>query len=338
MRKDIEKYTRSCHRCQVGRAYRKITSPPLQLMPIPDSPSESISLVFVTNLPKSKWYDSILVVACYLSKMAQFIPTQTVADAVKVNIFKLHGHPKIIISYCDPKFTSKFWKSLFKTLETELWFSTAFHVETDGQTERLNHTLEIVLNHVEDHLNTWTSQFSNLPTTLQDTLLLAIHHSHWFMEQTLIHRYQLPLVALNHKALLRPFWNFFTCLGWRKLVLVLCTGTKTQVSEWIPEVSWLQPWRLSSSSTKPYEKESKALTMLHRTFSSGIETFSRDLPTQVGCTQSCMLDGCDPTILLMLWLVHMIRRMTLQTIVTSPNTNFLTRFWRRKLGGNVLGT
>jgi len=147
MRKDIERYIKTCHLCQVNKPYRQITSAPIQLMPIPDTPWEAISLDFITNLPKSKGYDSILVIVCYLSKMAHFIPTHTTADAVQVaelfieHVFKLHGLPKIIISDRDPKFTSKFWKSLFKTLETQLRFSTAFHPETDGQTERLNQTL-----------------------------------------------------------------------------------------------------------------------------------------------------------------------------------------------------
>jgi transposase InsO family protein len=173
MRKDIEKQIKNCHRYQVNKSYRQVTSAPLQLMPIPESPLESISLGFVTKLPKRKGFDSIFAVVCYVSKMAHFLPTQTLADAVK-----LHGLPNIIISDRDPKFTSKFWKSLFKTLETEQRFSTGFHPETRGQTERLNRTPQIMLRHYgEDHLNTWT-QFSSLPTTLQHTLLLESSHSH----------------------------------------------------------------------------------------------------------------------------------------------------------------
>ena len=126
MRKDIERYIKTCHLCQVNKPYRQITSAPIQLMPIPDTPWKAISLDLITNLPKSKGYDSILVIVCYLSKMAHFIPTHTTADALQVaevfieHVFKLHGLPKIIISDRDPKFTSKFWKSLFKTLETQL--------------------------------------------------------------------------------------------------------------------------------------------------------------------------------------------------------------------------
>jgi hypothetical protein len=159
MVKDIEKYIKSCHRCQVNKPYREVTSAPLKLMPIPQSLWESIPLDFVTTLPKNKGYNSILGVVCYLFKMTHFIPTDAVnvAELFIENTFKLHGFLKTIISDRDPKFTSKLWKSLFKTLETELRFSTAFHPETDGETERLNQAFEIILTHwVEHHLNTWT--------------------------------------------------------------------------------------------------------------------------------------------------------------------------------------
>ena len=118
---------------------------------------------FITNLPKSSGYDSILVVVCYLTKMAHFIATKTTATAVDVaqtfidQVFRLHGIPKSIVSDRDPKFTSAFWKSVFKTLKTSLRFSTADHPETDGQTERLNQTLEIMLRHyVETSPNSWS--------------------------------------------------------------------------------------------------------------------------------------------------------------------------------------
>ena len=60
-------------------------------------------------------------------------------------IFCLHGIPKVIISYRDPKFTGNFWKSLFKGLDTKLNFSTAYHPQTDGQIERVNQVLEDML-------------------------------------------------------------------------------------------------------------------------------------------------------------------------------------------------
>lgn len=58
------------------------------------------------------------------------------------HVFHLHGLPEVIISDQDPRFTSKFWKGLFDLLGTDLWFSTAFHPQTDCQSERAIQTLE----------------------------------------------------------------------------------------------------------------------------------------------------------------------------------------------------
>jgi len=169
-------------------------STPLQLMPIPESPWESHSLDFITNLRKTKGYDPFLVIVCYISKMAHFIPTHTTADAVKIaelfieNIFRLHGLPKIIISDRDPKFPSKFRKFLIKTLETQLKVSTAFHSETDVQTEKLNQTLEIMLGHyVDDRPTTWTNYLPIIEFAYNrlSTPRPGAHPSHWSMAKTM---------------------------------------------------------------------------------------------------------------------------------------------------------
>src|SRR6184192_3899195 len=84
-------------------------------------------------------------------KMVHFIPTEMTATAPKTaklffdHIFRLHGLPKAIISDRDAKFTSRFWKTLFQLIEVKLAMSTAFHPQTDGQTERTNRTLEDML-------------------------------------------------------------------------------------------------------------------------------------------------------------------------------------------------
>ena len=85
-----------------------------------------------------------MVVVDKLSKEAHFIPVKTtykvdnIVDIFLKQIFRLHEIPKVIISDRDPKFTGNFWKSLFKRLNTALNFSTSFHPQIDGQTERVN--------------------------------------------------------------------------------------------------------------------------------------------------------------------------------------------------------
>eukprot|EP00253_Pinus_taeda_P011600 PITA_11600 len=107
---------------------------------------------FITGLPKTKRNnDSIMVVVDRLSNVAHFIPVQSTYKATQIahifmpNVFKLHGLPKTIISDHDVKFTSAFWRTLFAALGTELNFSTAYHPQTDRQTERVNQVVEDML-------------------------------------------------------------------------------------------------------------------------------------------------------------------------------------------------
>ena len=103
---------------------------------------------FITSFPMIvKKNDSIMVVVNKLSKRGHFIPVSStnkasdIANIFMEEIFRLHGFPKAIVSDQDVKFTFKFWKGLFKGLGTQLNFSTMYHPQTDGQTERVNQVL-----------------------------------------------------------------------------------------------------------------------------------------------------------------------------------------------------
>jgi hypothetical protein len=107
---------------------------------------------FIIGLPTSaKQNDAIMVVVNKLSKSVHFIPVKSTCKEIDIanifmkQIFRLHGMPKEIVSDRDTKFTSNFWKSLMVGLETKLLFSTAYHPQTDGQTERVNQILEDML-------------------------------------------------------------------------------------------------------------------------------------------------------------------------------------------------
>ncbi|KAL1915429.1 uncharacterized protein VTP21DRAFT_6887 [Calcarisporiella thermophila] len=152
--RDAKRYVSSCELCQRNKATNKQPAGLLLPLPVPHDRWEQISMDFIVGLPKAKsGYDSIIVFVDRLSKRAHFVPTKGTVTAPEVarlffnNIFRLHGLPRVIITDRDSKFTSSFWQELFKCLGTKLTMSTAFHPQTDGQTERINRSLEEMLRH-----------------------------------------------------------------------------------------------------------------------------------------------------------------------------------------------
>ena len=106
---------------------------------------------FIEGLPKYEGYSSIIVVVDRFTKVGHFIPLKHpftaagVAKAFLNNVVKLHGLPLSIIFDSDKIFTSSFWKELFRVWGTELQMSIAYHLQTDGQAERVNQCLEMYL-------------------------------------------------------------------------------------------------------------------------------------------------------------------------------------------------
>jgi hypothetical protein len=122
-----------------------------------------VTMDFITRFPRTgKKHDAIMVVVGKLTKAPHFIPLKTthkvtnVADIFMREITRLHDIPKTIVSDRDPKFTSKFWKGLFKGFRMNLNISTTYHLEFDGQVERVNRVIEDTLRmHVMDKPSKW---------------------------------------------------------------------------------------------------------------------------------------------------------------------------------------
>lgn len=152
MKKDATEYLTHCQECQQIKSEHQHLVGLLQPLPIPEWRSETISMDFITGLPKTKRNnDSIMVVVDKLSKSAHFILVQSTYKAVQTadifmhNIITLHGLPKTIISDKDVKFTPAFWKTLFEGQGTQLNFNTTYHPQTDRQTEQVNQVVEDML-------------------------------------------------------------------------------------------------------------------------------------------------------------------------------------------------
>ncbi|GJR42130.1 putative reverse transcriptase domain-containing protein [Tanacetum coccineum] len=152
MKAEIATYVSKCLTCaKVKIEYQK----PSGLLVQPEIPQwkwENITMDFVTKLPRTAaGQDTIWVIVDHLTKSAHFLPMREDDTLEKLmrqylkEVVSKHGVPVSIISDRDGKFTSHFWKSLHKALGTRLDMSTAYHLETDGQSERTIQTLEDML-------------------------------------------------------------------------------------------------------------------------------------------------------------------------------------------------
>ncbi|KAL0536465.1 hypothetical protein IC582_025414 [Cucumis melo] len=151
MKSDVKKHCESCITCQRNKSLA--LSPAGLLMPleIPHQIWSAISMDFNDGLPKAKGWDVILVVVDRLSKYNHFLAlkhpytAKSVAEIFVKEIVRLHDFPTSIVSDRDKVFLSHFWNELFKMAGTKLKKSTAYHPQTDGQTEVVNMGLEIYL-------------------------------------------------------------------------------------------------------------------------------------------------------------------------------------------------
>ena len=178
VRQDTNNFVATCHVCQRDKPSHQIPAGFLQPLTIPGRAWESMSLDFITNLPPtSQGYTQIVVFIDRFSKLVHLAPLQTntsakdVAQCFMHHVFRLHGVPVQIISDRDKKFTSKFWQAFTQLLGSSLAQSTAFHPQTDGQTERTNSVLEAMLRH-------WVNPVQNNWHQFLDCAEFAINNSY----------------------------------------------------------------------------------------------------------------------------------------------------------------
>jgi hypothetical protein len=162
MHADVAAFVKACLTCQQVKDPTHLPYDLLQPLPVPSALWEDISLDFITGLPSFQNNTVILVVVDRFSKAAHFGMLPTSFSIVKVAelfiqmICRLHGMPKSIVSDRDPIFMSRFWQELFKLNQTKLCMSSAYHLQSDGQTEIVNKLVQQYLRaFVHDHPKLW---------------------------------------------------------------------------------------------------------------------------------------------------------------------------------------
>jgi len=155
--RNVGKYVEGCDLCQQMKNRMEEPAGKLKLSEVPQKTWTHLTVDFIMKLPVVAGKDAVLVVCDQLSKMTHFVATMegTLAEGLarlfRDNIWKLHGLPESVVSDRGPQFAAELTKELNKMLEIKTKLSTAFHPQTDGQTEWMNQELEQYLRFFIEH-------------------------------------------------------------------------------------------------------------------------------------------------------------------------------------------
>jgi transposase InsO family protein len=179
MKADIDRFIRNCHPCRKSHVPRDKTPGYLHTLPIPEHPWQHITMDF-KSMPKDRHgYDSIFVVIDRLSKEAISVPchkTTTAEDMARMfitHVYRYYGPPVSSVSDRGPQFISQFWKEFCRILGIKLKLSTAYHPQTDGQTEIMNQYLD---QRLRPFVNYYQDNWSEL-LPMMDYAQLTLPHS-----------------------------------------------------------------------------------------------------------------------------------------------------------------
>ncbi|SJL18732.1 uncharacterized protein ARMOST_22332 [Armillaria ostoyae] len=148
LKRDVEAYVRGCETCARTKASTQARRAPLHPNEIPSEPWTHISVDMITGLVPCKGLDAILVIVDRFSKAIIPIACKTTlssegwAKILRDEVYAKYGMPVTVISDRGPQFVSKFLQDLYKMLDIKGNASTAYHPQTDGQTERVNQEIE----------------------------------------------------------------------------------------------------------------------------------------------------------------------------------------------------
>lgn len=186
---DVKDYVAACDSCQRNKGMR-LNRGLLQSLQLPMRAWDSLSMDWITCLPVTgDGFDCILVIVDRLTKMVHLVPcrsTDTASDVARHfvhNVWRLHGLPREIVSDRDPKFTGAFWTEVCRLVGCKQSMSTAFHPQSDGQTERMNRTLEDVLRHYvgQDAQSDWAECLDAAEYAINTAWQESVHETPFYL-------------------------------------------------------------------------------------------------------------------------------------------------------------
>jgi Integrase zinc binding domain len=212
-RRDVKAFVVSCDSCQRNKSSTLKPAGLLQPLDIPERRWEHVTMDLITCLPKTKrGHDAILVFVDKLTKMTHFAATTSNASAQDVaqlfidRVVCLHGVPHKIITDRDKRFTGQFFQAVCQALDTSSVQSSAFHPQTDGQTERMNRVLEDTMRHYvsADHSD-WDLKLSLCEFAINGSVQASTGNTPFFLNYG-----QEPLTPLTvHTDLVVPSARVF---------------------------------------------------------------------------------------------------------------------------------
>jgi transposase InsO family protein len=202
MLRDIERFVKNCQPCRRAHVPRDKTPGMLHPLPIPDRPWQHVTMDY-KSMPKDQHgYDNVFVVVDRLSKQAISTPchkqvtAEDMARMYTTHIYRYYGPPESIVSDRGPQFVSQFWKEFCRILGIKLKLSTAFHPQTDGQTEIMNQYLD---QRLRPFVNYYQDNWSDLLPMMDYAQLTLPHSSIGMSPYELLNGY-LPRTSFDWKT------------------------------------------------------------------------------------------------------------------------------------------
>ncbi|KAL0154737.1 hypothetical protein M9458_049000, partial [Cirrhinus mrigala] len=184
MTKDITMFVKSCQVCAQSKTPKELPSGLLQPLPIPQRPWSHLSIDFITDLPPSNDFTTILVIIDRFSKSCRLVPLKGLPTAMETalalfnHVFRVYGLPEDIISDRGIQFTSQVWKAFCKQLYINVSLTSGYHPQANGQVKCLNQEIGRYLRtYCSQEQHRW-SEFLPWAEYAQNSLTHSLLHRH----------------------------------------------------------------------------------------------------------------------------------------------------------------